>query len=92
MQATAVKDLTGNGTCQRLFKLSPPMRNDEKEVEHVIASRCNAMCAAIQWFYEVYLFESDSEGEIQDWCELPGSQKHCEDLDKPLRDLGYEIN
>lgn len=85
MKAIVLKDIHEGR--QRLFKLDPPLDGNK----FVVSSICNADCAAIQGYWETYLFAADADGCITIWCELPGSQKRCRELNKPLEDLGYEI-
>lgn len=79
MRAILIKSLSPR---KNLYRCEPPISGNA----FVVSSR-----AAMQGGHEVYLFAANSEGKIVDWTELAGSQKLCHDLEKPLRDLGYEI-
>jgi len=89
--ATLIRELNDR---QWLFRLDPPAkvcRDNDETTEYVISSRCLPEWHTFQGSREVYLFPSNKDGKFVSWLEMPGSQKHCEDIEKPLRDLGYEI-
>lgn len=41
---------------------------------------------------ETYIFAADKDGEVVEWIELEGSEKHIKDHEKVLKNAGYEID
>jgi len=82
---------------QRLYRCTPPVEGwahdgDPPTYQYVVSSVAKSqMLISTQGCPEVYLFGADQDGDIVNWSELCGSQKGTEDIEKPLRDLGYEI-
>jgi hypothetical protein len=73
-----------------LYKLSPPMSDYGDELTqytHVIVSAVTLPDNNV----ETYIFPADSEGNILDWGELPGSMKGTLSHTHALREAGYEI-
>ena len=93
MIATKIKDHLENFKGHAaLYQLNPPIRKtifcDDAvaEYEHVVVS---AVC--VLGTPETYIFASNNEGEIVDWCELNGSYRGGLDHDEALANAGYEI-
>lgn len=65
-----------------LYEMSPPYLSHR----WVIASAVNNI-----WARETYLFPAVESGEVADWLELEGSQKHTTSHLKVFTDIGYEV-
>lgn len=78
----------------RLYKLSRPVPagwdwdEDETETTRYVVVSANIVLGKP----ETYIFASDENGEITDWCEMPGSFKggldHQEAIDGLLEKFG----
>jgi hypothetical protein len=86
--ATLVKSLDGFKVGQRLtlYKLSPPLK---PKCDHVVIS-------AVRTTFdtggpETFMFQANSEGEITNWSDLPGSQQGWHDDSVILAESGYVI-
>lgn len=75
---------TGNA---RLYRCEPPMPTEDGPTEYVVVS------ATVAWMSgpETYIFAADKDGNITNWCELPGSFRGGLDHDEALRGAGYEV-
>lgn len=98
--ATFVKQLTENFRGDaRLYKLSEPLREDDKwwsdgrgnraeaRYDYVVVSAANVFDDGP----ETYIFGADKDGKILSWAELSGSFRGAFDHVRALRDAGYEI-
>lgn len=95
-RARLVKENIGRWTGEAsVYRCEPPMRNwqecDEdsqaEEYEYVVVSTTNVPMSG----WETYIFGSDEEGTVLNWCELPGSQRGGVSHSKALRDAGYQL-
>lgn len=89
--ATYIKTLDGFRGNAALYRLSKPLggySDDEKTFEFVVASASRIPYVGGT---ETYLFGADADGNVVDWCELPGSVKNTLDHADALRRAGYEI-
>lgn len=93
-KATLVKRMSGFAGDARLFRLDPPMQykhwdddDETRTAEHVIVSAVVAPFTGP----ETYIFESDDEGRIEDYMELPGSLRGTLSHTEALSGAGYEI-
>lgn len=91
--ATKIRRLSGIGE-KWLYRLTPPhieegLRSEDAldQVDYVMSSAIDALLSGP----ETYLFPADSDGNVLDWRELPGSFKGGLDCDAAVRDLGYEV-
>lgn len=93
--ARLVKDnLPGFRGHAALYRCDPPVEGCEpwedgeerKRHEYVVASAVSAMGEP-----ETYLFPADEHGEVQDWGELPPSQKGTLSHDVVFGDAGYTV-
>lgn len=93
--ATFVRRRDGNGD-GRVYRLDPPLKYtrwngdgvDEITTDHVWVSAANVTYSGP----ETYIFASDADGEVSDWCELPGSFRGDLDHAKALSNVGYEVS
>lgn len=72
----------------KLWRVSPPVRfstleGGTRETEYVITSATVAIFSGP----ETYIFPADSEGEVMNWIELPGSYRGDLDHDRAIRNL-----
>jgi hypothetical protein len=79
--------ISGSGAEQRLYRLSAPLVSYKHGYEYVRVSACTVPFSGP----EVYIFGSDSDGEITDWCELEGSYRGGLDHAVALANAGYEV-
>jgi hypothetical protein len=77
---TKIKDVNGR---QVLWKAEPPLEGHE----YIITSESNVMFTGA----ETYIFASDKDGNITDWCELPGSYRGELNHKKCFSNIGYNI-
>lgn len=86
--ATFLKQLPRWNGNAALYKLSSPLKDfsTEKEYIYVVVSAVSFFCV------ETYIFGANENGEILDWGELPGSQKHTLSHEKVLKNAGYTLN
>lgn len=98
MKATLIQaNLPNYKGAANLYRLDPPMvyaewryeddTHIEKQYEYVLVS------AAVVPFEgpETYIFPADSEGNVTDFSELPGSYRGGLNHKKALRGAGYEM-
>lgn len=86
--ATFIKQLNGNGD-GRVYRLDPPMDlYDGGTSEHVWVSAASVAYSGP----ETYIFASDAEGNVTDWCEQSGSYRGGLDHAEALRGAGYEVS
>ncbi len=83
MKATFIKEIQGTapGVVQRLYECEEggPLPR------HVVVSASTRVPGG-----ETYIFASDANGTITDWCELEGSYKGGLNHEDALRFAGYE--
>lgn len=99
VKVTKDDDRKGHQIKQILFEVNPPMQDFEGTPHrYVIASAAYqehpapfAELSKDPLVHEVYLFPSDSEGEITSWMELPGSKQGTLDHIATLNGAGYEV-
>lgn len=89
MTATFIKNLDGER--QRLYRCDPPLAGQNLDDETPAPTHEYVMSSRALYAYEVYLFAADADGEVTNWVELPGSLKSVNDVEEPLRELGYTI-
>jgi len=93
--ATFIKEMPSNGISeQKLYQVSPPMQSyswDEEETpsefDFVIVSAAYVPMSGP----ETYIFGADSDGEVVNWGELPGSYKGGLNHKQALGGAGYTI-
>lgn len=69
----------------RLYKLSPPLSGTEFVVVSAVR---RALDTGVP---ETYIFQSDEDGRVTSWGELPGSFRGDTDHVEALRRAGYSI-
>ena len=89
--ATLVKKLPNNpihkgNSRSALYKLSVPLDG----WDYVVVSSVNNMLATCL-VYETYIFGADSDGSIQNWGELPGSERGHTSHTRALNNAGYSV-
>lgn len=90
MKATFVKNVEGFREHAELFRLERQAETrDGIKFQFVVVS-------TIKWAFdtgmpETYIFPATSIGEVLNWRELDGSFQGAIDIDKALRDGGYEV-
>lgn len=95
-QAEFIKDVSKDfkGTA-KLWRITPPVVYTEwtddsgeisLETEYVITSATNAMFTGP----ETYIFPADSEGNILNWTELPGSYRGGLDHELAISQVGSQ--
>jgi hypothetical protein len=77
------KGYTGDA---RLYELSEPVEYEGSTSQFVIVSAASVAFSGP----ETYIFLANSEGEVTNWGELPGSFRGGFDHEQALRSLGYE--
>ena len=93
MKRTAkfIKELDGWTGEARLYKVTPPTKYDELEegetTDFVVVSATFAAFSGS----ETYIFPSDSEGNVLDWGELPGSFRGEHNHKRALINAGYSV-
>lgn len=87
-RAILVKSLTGWTGEACLYRVDPPIGcwETEKSYEYVVISATVAYSGP-----ETFIFGSDSQGNVDDFEELPGSRKGTLSHSKILEELGYNI-
>lgn len=70
-----------------LYWLDPPMEYEDKTIEYVVVSATNVIFSGP----ETYIFAADSQGEVEDWEDLPGSFQGGLDHTAALADAGYVV-
>lgn len=88
MKATLLKTWTDRKGEKRLYRCEPPMVAEEGPAEFVVVS-------AIGFAFdtgrpETYIFAADSEGDVTNFTDLPGSFQGDFDHHEALRRAGYE--
>jgi hypothetical protein len=78
--ATYIKDRNGTGV-GKVYALDPPLEG----ADHVWVSKTD------HFVVETYIFASDSDGNVTDWLELPGSQQGDVTHEAALAGAGYEV-
>lgn len=78
-------ELIGWSGDARLYKLDPPLANNE----YVVVS---AVVVPFDSGPETYIFASDDSGNVKDYLELDGSFKGGLDHAAALNGAGYEIS
>jgi hypothetical protein len=82
------------------FKVDPPMsqcRWNYDTDEEIVTPHEYIIVSAVQDVPfsssgpETYIFPANAAGEIVDWGELPGSTRGYADVERVLRNEGYEI-
>jgi len=86
MKAEFIKDLEGWNGHAKLYRVTPPVKYDDGESDHVAVSAVNSA-----WANETYIFPTDQDGKVKDWGELPGSQRGNVSHEVVLKDAGYKI-
>ena len=93
--ATFVKQRNGNGE-GRVYRVEPPIKANRYAVaDDEQASFDHVWVSAVVASYsgpETYIFGSDTDGNVLDWCELEGSFKGGLDHAEALRGAGYEVS
>lgn len=79
--ATKIKDLSDN---KILWEVLPRIEGNK----YVVTSASNVLFSGP----ETYMFAADEEGEIIDWCELPGSYRGSLDHKKCFNNIGYSTH
>ena len=73
-QATFVRDLTGWRGDVKLYRLDPPYAYADAYPEPLTVTHVAVSAASVPYSGpETYVFAADEQGEVVDWCELPGS-------------------
>ena len=75
-----IKDINSR---QILWKAEPPLEGNE----YIITSASNVMFTGA----ETYIFPADKDGNITDWCELPGSYRGELNHKRCFSNIGYCI-
>ena len=86
MKATLIKNLTGWNGDARLYRMDPPYQGND----HVVVSGITT--AFDTGTPETYIFKSDPDGRVDDYCELQGSFRGAVDHARALKGAGYSIN
>ena len=87
--ATFVKQRNGTGD-GRVYRLDPPMVAESGTAhQYVWVSAVDSF--AHEPTHETYIFPSDAEGNVVDWCEQEGSFQGGCDHAKALAGAGYEV-
>ena len=74
-----------NTGLQHLWNLDPPLNERGKQIDHVVTSVIDSSFGC-----ECLIFESDSNGVIQDWGDLGGGEELC--ADEALKTIGYSAH
>ena len=86
--ATQIKDVSDQFRGRAaVFNVVPAMEDyDGNKWDHVVVSTAPAITGT-----ETYIFPSDPEGNIVDWCELEGSMRGCDSWSDALNNAGYSL-
>jgi hypothetical protein len=86
--ATFVKQRNAQGE-GRVYRVDPPIANYKGDAfDHVWVSAADVPFSGP----ETYIFGSDADGKVLDWCELDGSFRGGLDHEEALRGAGYEVS
>lgn len=92
IKATLIKELDGGTGAQSLFKLSDHITVDGAQYDHVVVVSAVVVSATVVPYSgpETYIFVSDAEGVIQNWCELDGSYRGGLNRREAIEGAGWE--
>ena len=80
-----IKGFNGRANCYQV--LGPDNCEGLSHGDHFIAS-----AAVVPNFGpEVYLFKSNEQGVVTDWCELPGSRRGTLDIEAVVAEAGFTV-
>jgi hypothetical protein len=90
--ATAIKILNHWAGFATVYKVEPAIRPydyDENGIsyDYVVVSQVNSLYSGP----ETYMFGSNKDGDVTDWCELPGSRRGSYTHEEVLNDEGYTV-
>jgi hypothetical protein len=85
--ATFVRDLEGFTGSAKLYRVSPPIRFENRKASYIVSSATYAMFSGP----ETYLFPADKNGAVVSWSELGGSYRGGLSHEYALRNAGYKI-
>jgi hypothetical protein len=86
--ATAIKTLNHWNGLATVYKVEPAIKSYENNsYDYVVVSQVNALYSGP----ETYMFGSNEDGEVTDWCELPGSRRGSYTHEEVLNDEGYTV-
>lgn len=91
--ATFVRALTGFRGEARLYRVSPPMVENQWPGDGKVEHGCVVVSAVVAMFSgpETYIFPADESGAVVSWGELDGSFRGGLDHEAALRGAGYTV-
>lgn len=94
--ATFVKDVSSKfrGRAE-VFKVVPPVPwGDNYDTERYTHKTTYIVVSAATVMFsgpETYIFPCDANGNVKDWGELAGSRQGHLNIDRAIKDAGYEV-